>query len=198
MKGLRLLMALAADAPVEDLVRRRYLLDAGDWLPPGDLLTAAGVSALVIAVALTLLAACARFGWARSDAGTAPIWATLGVIVLYGVTGLVVNLALRRDRPRQAWGRVRRGARLGGLRRGDRASVRCDRRRRARRARADEGERGDAEQRAAPGPGDRAAAAPVGRGGRRARRRAHRADARDLRRRRRHAVSRVVALAAAG
>ena len=92
-----LLMALVADAPVADLVQRRYLLDAGDWLPPGDLLVAAGVSALVIAVALMLLAACAGFDWARSDAGTAPVWATLGVIVLYGVTGLVVNLALLVD-----------------------------------------------------------------------------------------------------
>jgi uncharacterized membrane protein len=55
------------------------------------------VSALVIALAVTLLAAFARLGWVRSDAETSPLWASLGVVGLYGVTGLVVNLALLVD-----------------------------------------------------------------------------------------------------
>lgn len=83
-----LVRAMVFDAPVADLVRLRVLPD------DGDLLVAAGASALVIALAAMLLAACARLGWVRSDAETAPLWATLGVSGLYGVTGLVVNLAL--------------------------------------------------------------------------------------------------------
>ena len=91
------LRALVVDAPVAYLVERRWLLDAGSWLPPGDLLAAVGVSAMVIALAAALLSAFARLGWVRSDAETSPLWATLGIVGLYGVTGLVVNLALLVD-----------------------------------------------------------------------------------------------------
>ncbi|SHK23960.1 Predicted membrane protein [Pseudonocardia thermophila] len=92
-----LLRALVSDAPLADLVERRYLLDAGDWLPPGRLLTAAGTGALVVALAVVLLAACGRLGWVRADSATAPAWVTLGVVGLYGVTALVVNAALLVD-----------------------------------------------------------------------------------------------------
>ncbi|MDN5861412.1 MAG: DUF2339 domain-containing protein, partial [Pseudonocardia sp.] len=92
-----LVRALVVDAPVADLIRRPRLLDVGAWLPTDGLLVAAGVSALVIAVASMLLAAFVGLGWVRSDAGTAPLWASLGVVGLYGATGLVVNLALLVD-----------------------------------------------------------------------------------------------------
>ena len=92
-----LLRALVVDAPVAYLVERQRLLDAGSWLPPADLLAAVAVSALVIAVTAVLLAAFARLGWVRSDAETSPLWAMLGIVGLYGVTGLVVNLALLVD-----------------------------------------------------------------------------------------------------
>jgi uncharacterized membrane protein len=91
------LRALVVDAPVAHLVERRLLPDAGDLLAPGGLLAAVGVSALVIALATVLLAAFARLGWVRSDAETSPLWATLGIVGLYGVTGLVVNLTLLVD-----------------------------------------------------------------------------------------------------
>ncbi|MGI5129206.1 DUF2339 domain-containing protein [Pseudonocardia sp. CA-107938] len=91
------LRALVLDAPVADLVTRRCVLDAGSWLPPPDLVAASVASLLVIALAVMLLAGFARLGWVRSDAETAPLWAGIGIVGLYGVTGLVVNLALLVD-----------------------------------------------------------------------------------------------------
>jgi uncharacterized membrane protein len=85
---LGLLFAVGRDAPLTELVQR------GGLRLPADLVAAAAVSALVLAVAVALVGATGRLGWARPDAATAVVWAPIGVAGLYGVTGLVVNLAV--------------------------------------------------------------------------------------------------------
>ncbi|MEU0284052.1 DUF2339 domain-containing protein, partial [Streptomyces sp. NPDC006195] len=52
------------------------------------------IAALVMATAVALLVACARLGWMRADAGSARLWAPIGLVGLYGAGTLVVVLAL--------------------------------------------------------------------------------------------------------
>jgi uncharacterized membrane protein len=82
------LAALDRDAPLVALVR----FPLRGAVP--DLLTAAGVSALVLTLGVALLVAAGRLGWIRPDAGSAPLWVPVGLVGLYGATSLVVTLAL--------------------------------------------------------------------------------------------------------
>jgi hypothetical protein len=56
--------------------------------------TGAGVGALVLALAVSVLAACGRVGWIRPDAASAGLWAPIGLVGLYGACTLVVAVAL--------------------------------------------------------------------------------------------------------
>jgi len=85
--GIAVLLALATDAPLERLVHHPAAVDA----PLG---TATAVSALVVAFAVAALVAAVRVGLVRPDPGSAPLWAPLGVVGLYGAASLVVTLAL--------------------------------------------------------------------------------------------------------
>ncbi len=60
----------------------------------GALLAAATMSALVLAAAVVALVASARVGLLGADARAARLWAPVGLVGLYGVTGLVVAVAL--------------------------------------------------------------------------------------------------------
>ncbi|GAA1250489.1 DUF2339 domain-containing protein [Pseudonocardia aurantiaca] len=86
------LVAITRDAPLEALLRFSYVEYAG----PSTVaeLTAAGVSVLVLALAVALLVAGGRTGLVRPDATAAPLWVPVGLVGLYGATSLVVTLAL--------------------------------------------------------------------------------------------------------
>ncbi len=58
------------------------------------LLAAVTISALVLAAAVVALVASARVGLLDSDARAARLWAPVGLVGLYGVTGLVVAVAV--------------------------------------------------------------------------------------------------------
>lgn len=60
----------------------------------GRLVAAASVSGLVLVLAGALLVAGGQVGWIRPDASAATLWAPLGLVGLYGATGLGVTLAL--------------------------------------------------------------------------------------------------------
>ena len=86
------LVAITRDAPLEALLWFPYVEYAG----PSTVaeLTAAGVSVLVLALAVALLVAGGRTGLVRPDATAAPLWVPVGLVGLYGATSLVVTLAL--------------------------------------------------------------------------------------------------------
>ena len=86
------LVAITRDAPLEALLWFPYAEFAG----PSTVaeVTAAGVSVLVLALAVALLVAGGRTGLVRPDAATAPLWVPVGLVGLYGATSLVVTLAL--------------------------------------------------------------------------------------------------------
>ncbi len=60
----------------------------------GALLVGAGISVLVLVLAVALLVAGGRVGWVRPDARSAGLWVPIGVVGLYGATSLVVTLTL--------------------------------------------------------------------------------------------------------
>ncbi|MBV9922192.1 MAG: DUF2339 domain-containing protein, partial [Pseudonocardia sp.] len=59
-----------------------------------QLVTAVAADALALALAAALLVAGGRLGWIRPDAGRAAVWVPIGLVGLYGATGVVVNAAL--------------------------------------------------------------------------------------------------------
>ncbi|WP_147256715.1 DUF2339 domain-containing protein [Pseudonocardia hierapolitana] len=85
--AIAVLIALGRDAPLERLVRHPAF--AG-----GPLLVGTAVSALVLVFAVAALVAGVRIGLVRPDPASAPLWVPAGVVGLYGVTSLVVTLAL--------------------------------------------------------------------------------------------------------
>jgi uncharacterized membrane protein len=85
--AIAVLTALGRDAPLERLVRHPAFAD-------GSLVVGAGVSALVLVLAVALLVAGVRVGLVRPDPASAPLWVPVGVAGLYGATSLVVTLAL--------------------------------------------------------------------------------------------------------
>jgi hypothetical protein len=87
--------ALVWGAPLAALMRfpaRPYIIDG--LADPGRLLSAASVSALVLALAATQLVAGGKVGWIRPDASGAALWAPIGLVGLYGAAGLVLEPAL--------------------------------------------------------------------------------------------------------
>jgi uncharacterized membrane protein len=86
------LMALAQDAPLVAVVR--FPASPYDEAGTSSLLVAAGVSALVLLLAVALLVAGGRVGLIRPDPGSAPMWIPIGLVGLYGATSLVVTVAL--------------------------------------------------------------------------------------------------------
>jgi uncharacterized membrane protein len=86
------LMALAQDAPLGALVQ----FPASPYAEAGasSLLIAAGVSTLVLVLAVALLVAGGRVGLIRPDPASAPLWIPIGLVGLYGATSLVVTVAL--------------------------------------------------------------------------------------------------------
>ena len=86
------LMALAQDAPVAALVQ--FPQFPYNQPGPGALLTGAGVSALVLVLAVALLVAGGRVELIRPDTASAPLWIPIGLVGLYGATSLVVTIAL--------------------------------------------------------------------------------------------------------
>ncbi|HWM56953.1 MAG TPA: DUF2339 domain-containing protein [Pseudonocardia sp.] len=84
--------ALVEDAPLAALID----FPTAPYLPGtvGPLLVGAGVSVLVLALAVLLMIGAGRVGWVRPDAQTAPVWAPIGLVGLYGATSVVVTLAL--------------------------------------------------------------------------------------------------------
>lgn len=86
------LVAIGRDAPLGRLLQ----IPTYQFEVPrsADLVTAAGVSALVLALAIAALFACGRAGLVRPDSTTAPLWVPIGLVGLYGATSLVVTLAL--------------------------------------------------------------------------------------------------------
>jgi hypothetical protein len=86
------LVAIGRDAPLGRLLQ----FPAYQFEVPAssELVTAAGVSALVLALAIAALLACGRAGLVRPDSTTAPLWVPIGLVGLYGATSLVVTLAL--------------------------------------------------------------------------------------------------------
>lgn len=93
--GLAVVSALADAAPLAALVRFPafpYVVDG--IADPGRLVTAVSVSALVLVFAGALLVAGGKVGWIRPDASAAALWVPIGLVGLYGATGLVVELAL--------------------------------------------------------------------------------------------------------
>ena len=86
------LAAMTRDAPLDALLQfPSYPYDGPSSTP---LVTAAGVSALVLVLAVALLVAGGRAGLVRPDSTTAPLWVPVGLVGLYGATSLVVTLAL--------------------------------------------------------------------------------------------------------
>lgn len=84
---LGVLRAAAVDAPLSALVQF-------EPRPPAELLTAAGVAALVVVLAVTLLVAAGRLSWATPDRRTAAVWVPIGLVGLYGSAALTVSVAL--------------------------------------------------------------------------------------------------------
>ncbi|WP_433277173.1 DUF2339 domain-containing protein [Pseudonocardia xinjiangensis] len=86
------LLALAQDAPLAALVQfPAFPYHQGGR---GVLLTGAGVSVLVLVLAVALLVAAGRVDLIRPDPASAPLWVPIGVVGLYGATSLVVTVAL--------------------------------------------------------------------------------------------------------
>jgi uncharacterized membrane protein len=85
--------AVGEDAPLGALVQFPEASYVGASAS-GGLVTAAAVSALVLALAVALLAAGGRLGWIRPDAQTAMLWVPIGLVGLYGAASFVVTLAL--------------------------------------------------------------------------------------------------------
>ena len=86
--AVAVLIALGRDAPLERLVRHPALAHTG------PLAVGVAVSALVLVFAVALLVASVRVGLVRPDPASAWLWVPAGVVGLYGVTSLVVTLAL--------------------------------------------------------------------------------------------------------
>jgi uncharacterized membrane protein len=86
------LMALAQDAPVAALVQ--FPAFPYNQPGPGALLTGAGISALVLVLAVALLVAGGRVELIRPDTASAPLWIPIGLVGLYGATSLMVTIAL--------------------------------------------------------------------------------------------------------
>ncbi|HVH22474.1 MAG TPA: DUF2339 domain-containing protein [Pseudonocardia sp.] len=85
--------AAAVDAPLAALVE----FPPYPYIEPGlshALLTGAGISVLVTALAVVLLFAGGRVGWVRPEVRSAGLWVPIGLVGLYGTTSLVVTLAL--------------------------------------------------------------------------------------------------------
>ena len=81
------------DAPLAALVE----FPPYPYIEPGlshALLTGAGISVLVTALAVVLLFAGGRVGWVRPEVRSAGLWVPIGLVSLYGTTSLVVTLAL--------------------------------------------------------------------------------------------------------
>jgi uncharacterized membrane protein len=89
------LAALVSAAPLAALVRfpsPPYL--RGGVASVSALVTGAGVSALVLALAIALVVAGGRLDLVRPDVHTARLWVPVGAVGLYGAAGLVVTCAL--------------------------------------------------------------------------------------------------------
>ncbi|MFC4946907.1 DUF2339 domain-containing protein [Pseudonocardia sp. GCM10023141] len=93
--AIGVLAALGRDAPLAALVLfpARPYLDGG-VVVPAALVTALVIALLVIALAVALLAAGGQLGWIRPNSQTAPVWASIGLVGLYGAAVLVVAIAL--------------------------------------------------------------------------------------------------------
>jgi uncharacterized membrane protein len=93
--GLGVIAAVTSHAPLSALVRfpaYPYLVDGQP--DTGVLVAGAAVAALVLALAAAVLVAGGRLGWIRPDSSSAALWVPIGLIGLYGATGLVVTLAI--------------------------------------------------------------------------------------------------------
>jgi uncharacterized membrane protein len=89
------LLALGRDAPLRALL----IFPSRPYLVRGEadrtaLVTGAGVSLMVLATAVTVLAAANRLGLLGSNAESAPMWIAGVAVLLYGAAGLLVTLAL--------------------------------------------------------------------------------------------------------
>ncbi len=93
--GLAVIAAITEHAPLSALVQFPADPYVVAGLPvTGVLVAGAAVSALVLALAGAVLVAGGRLGWIRPDASSAVLWVPIGLIGLYGATGLVVTLAI--------------------------------------------------------------------------------------------------------
>jgi uncharacterized membrane protein len=90
--ALACLAALTRDAPLAALLDFPYVEYAGPSVTAE--VAAAGVSALVLALAVVLLVAGGRVGLVRPDAASAPLWVPVGLVGLYGATSLVMTIVL--------------------------------------------------------------------------------------------------------
>jgi Predicted membrane protein (DUF2339) len=86
-------MALVQDAPLAALIQFPEYPYQGRGMASA-LLTGAGVSVLVLGLAVLVLVATGRVGWVRPDAQSAGLWVPIGLVGLYGATSLMVTLAL--------------------------------------------------------------------------------------------------------
>lgn len=93
--GIGTLRVLGRDAPFSALVDFPALPYIGfDGARTAALLTGAGVSALLLVLAVALLVAGGRAGLITPRSGSAPLWVPIGLAGLYGASSLVVVLAL--------------------------------------------------------------------------------------------------------
>jgi uncharacterized membrane protein len=91
--GIGVLAGLPTSAP-PPVSFPQFPYAAGGVVSQQALITAAGIAALVLAVAVALLVACGRLGWVRPDAASARLWAPIGLVGLYGAGTLVITVAL--------------------------------------------------------------------------------------------------------
>jgi uncharacterized membrane protein len=93
--GMAVIAAVGEHAPMSALVEFPAYPYIVAGLPvTGVLVAGATVAALVLALAAAVLVAGGRVGWIRPDASSAVLWVPVGLIGLYGATGLVVTLAI--------------------------------------------------------------------------------------------------------